>query len=94
MGVPVVTLAGATHASRVGASLLTTTGLADLIARSEDEYVSIAAALAADTARIAALRASLRERLRRSPLCDGPGFATRFGASLRAEWIKACVASA
>jgi predicted O-linked N-acetylglucosamine transferase (SPINDLY family) len=94
MGVPVVTLAGATHASRVGASLLTTTELTDLIARTEEEYVSIAAALAADPARIAALRSSLRERMRRSPLCDAPGFAARFGAALRAEWIKACDISA
>ena len=42
MGVPVVTLAGQTHVSRVGVSLLSTVGLPELIAQSAEEYVSIA----------------------------------------------------
>ena len=37
MGVPVVTLAGASHAGRVGVSMLTNVGLPDLVARDEDE---------------------------------------------------------
>ena len=45
MGVPVVTLAGVTHVSRVGVSLLTSVGLKELIAQSPEEYVKIAANL-------------------------------------------------
>lgn len=83
MGVPVVSLCGRVHASRVGASLLTAVGVPELIAESEAEYVACAAALASDSERRAWLRRTLRERMRTSPLCDGPGFARRFGELLK-----------
>src|SRR5262249_2647028 len=78
MGVPVVVLAGGRHASRVGVSLMNAVGLPELIAGSEDEYVRIAADLAADGPRLAELRRGLRERVRGSVLCDGPAYARRF----------------
>jgi predicted O-linked N-acetylglucosamine transferase (SPINDLY family) len=90
MGVPVVTLAGRHHASRVGASLLHAVGLPGLVADSPDEYVRIAAGLAADAARRAELRASLRAMLLGSPLCDAPGFARKFGEALRGVWRERC----
>jgi len=90
MGVPVVTLAGDRHAARVGVSLLTTLGLADMIAESPDQYVAIAAGLARDEHRRRALRATLRERMLHSPLCDGRGFAERFGGALREMWRQWC----
>ncbi|MDX2131074.1 MAG: glycosyltransferase [Planctomycetota bacterium] len=77
MGVPVVSLPGETHASRVGVSILTNAGLPDLIARDADDYVRLATALTADAARRAALRTELRGRLRASPLLDARGLATR-----------------
>jgi predicted O-linked N-acetylglucosamine transferase (SPINDLY family) len=92
MGVPVVTLAGSHHVSRVGVSLLETVGLPDLIAKSEDEYLTIAAALAADPSRRADLRSSLRDRIRRSALCDGPGHARRIEAAYRRMWHDWCAA--
>jgi predicted O-linked N-acetylglucosamine transferase (SPINDLY family) len=70
MGVPVITLAGATHVSRVGASLLTHLGQADWIAASPEDYVVRAARLASDRPALAGIRAGLRERMRASPLCD------------------------
>jgi predicted O-linked N-acetylglucosamine transferase (SPINDLY family) len=74
MGVPVVTLAGRVHAARVGASLLTHTGLADWIADDEDAYLRLATTAAQDLPRLADLRRTLRERMRTSPLCDAPAF--------------------
>ena len=74
MGVPVVTLAGRTHVARVGASLLTHTGLAERIATSPDNYVERAIAAAHDLPRLAELRRTLREHMRASPLCDAPRF--------------------
>jgi predicted O-linked N-acetylglucosamine transferase (SPINDLY family) len=86
MGVPVVTLRGERHAGRVGASLLTRVGLDALIAGDEAHYIDIAAGLAADTLRLAALSQSLRQRLQGSSLCDGVLFARRFEAALRHMW--------
>lgn len=78
MGVPVVTLRGrGIHAQSVGASLLAAVRLPDLVATTEDEYVQCAAALAKNPARLAALRAGLRQRMRQSVLCDGPRHAAR-----------------
>ena len=94
MGVPVVTLAGRTHASRVGVSLLKNVGLPELIAGSEDEYISIATKLAADTARLAELRAIMRDRLRGSVLMDGVRFARNVEDAYRKMWRVWCAKQA
>jgi predicted O-linked N-acetylglucosamine transferase (SPINDLY family) len=75
MGVPVVSLAGATAVSRAGLSILSQIGFAELVARAPDEYLAIATRLAGDAPRLAELRLTLRERMRGSPLMDAPGFA-------------------
>lgn len=90
MGVPVVSLAGDCHAGRVGVSLLSQIGLHDLIASNAEEYVSLAVALAADSARISSLRSTLRERMRASSLCDAPAFARKIEAAYRRMWGKWC----
>jgi len=90
MGVPVVTLRGRTHASRVGASLLGAIGRADLIADTSEEFVQIAAGLAAEGDRLDARRPQLRDALAASPLCDAPGFAARFDGVLRTMWKEWC----
>jgi protein O-GlcNAc transferase len=87
MGVPVVTLAGRTHASRVGASFLTQVGLASLVASSLDGYRRACRELASDLTSLSGLRSSLRERMRGSTLCDGALFTRRledaFGSMAR-----------
>ena len=82
MGVPVVTLAGDRHAARVGASLLTSAGMPELIAADRADYVAKAVALAADRNGLAARRASQRTRLVASALLDAPRFARKFAAFL------------
>lgn len=69
-GVPVVTLAGRTHAARVGASLLSRIGRAEWIASNESEFVAHATTLAHDRARLASLRTQLPRTLIESPLFD------------------------
>jgi predicted O-linked N-acetylglucosamine transferase (SPINDLY family) len=90
MGVPVVTLAGNVHLSRVGASLLSSVGLPDLIARDEDQYVAIATQLARDIPRLADLRGSLREQMKASPLMDAPRFARNVESAYRDVWRRWC----
>jgi predicted O-linked N-acetylglucosamine transferase (SPINDLY family) len=90
MGVPVVSLAGNRHVSRVGVSLLHAVGHPEWIAVDEDAYVQIAARLAAEPVEPAAVRAAMR----RSPLLDHAGQAARFGAALRACWVQRCSGAA
>ena len=86
MNVPVITLEGATHASRVGVSLLSAVGLPELIAKNEDEYAAIAQRLATASNELMRIRTGLRRRLQQSPLMDGPGFARDFCEALRGMW--------
>ena len=79
MGVPVISLVGDRHAARVGLSLLSAVGLSHLAVDSPDAFAAAAARLAADPAGLATLRASLRQQLIASPLCDGAAFSKRFG---------------
>lgn len=78
MGVPVVTMTGRTHASRVGASLLGCVRLGELVTDSIGAFAERAAALAGDGPRLATLRSAMRERMRASALLDAPGYARRF----------------
>jgi predicted O-linked N-acetylglucosamine transferase (SPINDLY family) len=86
MGVPVVTLAGERFCSRMGLSLLENVGLPELIARTPDDYVRIAQALAADRPRLAAVRATLRGRMAASPICDAPRAARELEKAYRQMW--------
>jgi predicted O-linked N-acetylglucosamine transferase (SPINDLY family) len=90
MGVPVITLAGVAHRSRVGVSLLSNVGLSQLIARSEGEYGEIAALLSADIASLAAVRKGLRERMKRSPLMDPVGLTRAVESAYRLIWKRWC----
>ena len=78
MGVPTVTLIGSAIFERMSYSVLTNAGLGDLCTRNVEDFVATAVALAADRARIADLRANLRDRLKASPLGQTEQFAKDF----------------
>lgn len=86
MGVPVITLQGREHVSRVGASLLKHAGLSKLIAETPEEYVNIARELATNYARLAEYHATLRQRVLASPLCDRAQYAKSWMNAIRCEW--------
>ncbi len=94
MGVPVVSRRGDRHAARVGASLLRAVGHPEWSVGSDDDYVQVAAALAADPVRLAAVRKDLRPRMAASLLCDHAGQSRRFAGALRACWERWCARSA
>jgi protein O-GlcNAc transferase len=93
LGVPVVTKAGAMGFARSGTSILGNVGLPELVAESEEQYLEIAAALAADRARLRDLQRGLRERMRAAPLMDAPGFMRDLEGAYRAMWRRACAAA-
>jgi predicted O-linked N-acetylglucosamine transferase (SPINDLY family) len=92
MGVPVVSLAGDAHVSRVGASLLGAVGLDELVAHNQQEFIDIAVRLAQDRQRLTPLRAELRPRLQASPLMDAASLARALEAVYRSEWQRFCAA--
>ena len=81
MGVPVITRVGSTGPGRAGLSILSNLNLPDLIAGDDAQFVDIAAELAGDFSRRSRLRATLRDRMLRSPLMDGPRFARNVEAA-------------
>jgi predicted O-linked N-acetylglucosamine transferase (SPINDLY family) len=93
MGVPVISQVGRTVVGRAGVSQLSNLGLAEFVARTEGEYVEIAARLAGDLSRLVELRGGLREKMRSSPLVDAGKFATDIESAFREIWQEYCRSS-
>jgi predicted O-linked N-acetylglucosamine transferase (SPINDLY family) len=86
MGVPTVTLPGEIFASRHSASHLSNAGFPGWVARDLAHYVDLAVTRARDPDGLALARATMRDRVRTSPLCDAPRFGRSLGAALRHAW--------
>ena len=89
MGVPLLTLPGASFASRVGASLLTALDLPELIAPDVTTYVAAAVRLAGDRPALDALKSRLDKALRTSPVFDPAAFADQLEAAFEAVHARA-----
>jgi protein O-GlcNAc transferase len=90
MGVPVITLSGNTHASRVGVSLLSNIGLSGLVAETPDDYVGCAVDLANDRERLCLMRERLRDMMLQSPLADAKRFIFNLEKCYRLIWENWC----
>jgi predicted O-linked N-acetylglucosamine transferase (SPINDLY family) len=88
MGVPVLGMKGGRFVTHICESLLHAAGMPDWIAGDEDDYVAKAVAAAQDGARLAALRATLRERTLASPLCDAARFARNLEDAFVGMWTR------
>lgn len=86
MGVPVLTCAGDTFASRVAGSLLRAAGLPQLVTESLAAYHAMARALLGEPARLQELRARVEAHARQSPLFDTPRLARQLEAGYRQMW--------
>lgn len=82
-GVPVLTLAGESFASRVASSLLTSLGLMELITHSAEEYVKKAIAIGANPSEIVALKEQLNKNKKNSRLFDGKDRAKQMEKAFR-----------
>lgn len=91
MGVPVVVLAGQTHAGRVGVSQLSNLGLTELIGNTTEEYVTIATRLARDLEGLSQLRVGLRARLAGSPLMEAQRFTRNLELAYLGMWQDWCL---
>ena len=86
MGVPVVSLYGRRHGTRFGYSLLMNTGLEELTASTENEYIEKAVALAGDTELLAALHSQIPKMFRQSPIMDVAGYMRDIESAYERIW--------
>jgi len=78
MGVPVITILGDRHCSRVSASLLNAAGFGEFVAKDGEEFVKIAADLAGNTQKLIEVKQNLRERMQNSSLLDKKSFTRKW----------------
>ncbi len=83
-GLPVLTCLGKTFAGRMAASLLKAIELPELITHTRQEYEELAVTLAANPARLAAIKSRLEKNTSTSPLFD----TTRFTRTLEKAYIR------
>lgn len=87
-GVPVVSLCGNRHASRVGLSIMRQLGHEEFVAKSIEQYCDIACSMARDLDSLQDMRQLLRFEMYDSPLCDEEAFTKSVEA-----FFEKCVAS-
>lgn len=87
-GVPVVTLPGQPFVSRVAASIVTTIGLPELVARDAEDYLRIAKELASKPEHLESVKRRIREGAKTSPLFDSARYTKNLEALYRAMWKR------
>jgi len=86
MGVPVVARRGDRFLAHLGEMVVRTVGLDEWIAADDEDYLARAIAFARDLRSLEGLRASLRERVERSPLTDAERFAAHLATAFEQMW--------
>jgi len=90
--VPVITLAGKSHRSRVGVSILTGVGSTELIASTFEEYIKGAVTLGAHVTRRCQISSALRDQMMNSQLMKVAGFVDELEAAYQQIWRVVCSA--
>ena len=94
MGVPVITLAGDRHASRVGLDILTRLEMEFFAAKTPQEYIKKAVALAMKPDALNQIRATMRQRLATSPFCNSKLITADIEQTYRQMWRNYCQSKA
>jgi predicted O-linked N-acetylglucosamine transferase (SPINDLY family) len=87
-GLPVLTCAGESFSGRMAGSVLTSLGFPELVARSMEEYVATALALAAQPERLIALRRSLESQRSAHRFFDTDRYRVHLEAAYRMMWER------
>ena len=90
MGVPTLTMTGATLPSRAGASILEQMGLDAFVAVDEEDFVKKGKFIADNILFLATLRLSMRKRLAASPMGQPAVIAKGMENGLRTMWQRWC----
>lgn len=90
MGVPVITLTGSRHSSRVGLDILTRLGMQFFSAQTPEEYVKKAVALALKPDALTKIRETMRKRLAASHLCNYKLITSDIENAYRQMWRQWC----
>jgi protein O-GlcNAc transferase len=86
MGVPVLTLAGASYVSRQGASIMTHVGLSEFVADSPENLIALAGMWAANKDWLADIRKGLRDQIAKSPVADPKQYIAALQNGYRQAW--------
>lgn len=89
MGVPTITIAGHNSSARGGASIMHSLDLDSFVASDPADFVNKAVALSANLPMLAAVRASMRERMA-VQYTNGEAYTRAFEAELRKAWQQWC----
>ena len=90
MGVPVINLRWPTMTGRLSASIMTTLGLPDWIAETQEEYVDLAIQKATDLQSLSTLRQKLRSTFTSSVIGDQAAYARAVEKEYRQLWQEWC----
>lgn len=90
MGVPVISLRGRTHGSRFGASILTNSGVRELVAENDINYVRRAVQLAESPKLLEAYHMGLRANMKRSPLMNVENYMEELETAYQEIWEDFC----
>jgi protein O-GlcNAc transferase len=85
-GIPVIAFQGTHFASRVSSSILTATGLPELVTHNEKDYQALAIALAKKPEALETVRQKLRNNLHEAPLFDTPRFVRNLEKAYKKMW--------
>jgi predicted O-linked N-acetylglucosamine transferase (SPINDLY family) len=87
-GVPIVTCAGETFASRVAGSLLHAVGLPELVTTSEEDYLAVALSLATEPDLLEACKAKLQHNRLTTPLFDVAAYTLALEGLYATMWAR------
>lgn len=88
VGVPVLTLPGATHSARVSASLIHRIGLGHWVARDREHFLDIGRKAAQNFQMLNEVRRQIQQAFEASPLRDGAAMARDLETAYRTMWQR------